>query len=88
MAKPLTPESFGLAAWARPRLPYFAARSTAARSELRKFNGDGTGTVKGTAVDIVGRPTPGPGGFPSFPPSAGSADFSFSFTYTVNADGS
>ena len=55
---------------------------------IRKFNGDGTGTVKGTVVDIVGRPTPGPGGFPNFPPSAGSADFSFSFTYTVNADGS
>jgi hypothetical protein len=55
---------------------------------IRKFNGDGTGTVKGTVVDIVGRPTPGPGGFPNFPPSAGSSDFSFSFTYTVSADGS
>jgi hypothetical protein len=55
---------------------------------IRKFNGDGTGTVKGTAVSVVGRPTPGPGGFPHFPPSAGSADFSFSFTYTVSADGS
>jgi hypothetical protein len=55
---------------------------------IRKFNGDGTGTVKGTVVDIVGRPTPGPGGYPHFPPSAGSADFSFSFTYTVDGDGS
>jgi len=54
---------------------------------IRKFNGDGTGTVKGTTVGIAVRPTPGPGGFPSFPPSAGSADFSFSFTYTVDGDG-
>jgi len=55
---------------------------------IRKFNGDGTGTVKGTVVGIIGRPTPGPGGFPHFPPAASSADFSFSFTYTVNGDGS
>jgi hypothetical protein len=55
---------------------------------IRQFNGDGTGTVKGTAVGIVGRPTPGPGGFPHFPPAASSADFSFSFTYTVDGDGS
>jgi hypothetical protein len=50
---------------------------------IRKFNGDGTGTVMG----VDPRPTPGPGGFPHFPPSAGSSDFSFSFTYTVNSDG-
>jgi hypothetical protein len=55
---------------------------------IRKFNGDGTGTVKGTSVGITVRPTPGPGGFPRFPPAAGSSDFSFSFTYTVNEDGS
>jgi hypothetical protein len=55
---------------------------------IRKFNGNGTGTVKGTAVGITVRPTPGPGGFPHFPPAAGSADFSFSFTYVVNGDGS
>jgi hypothetical protein len=54
---------------------------------IRTFNGDGTGTVKGTSVGITVRPTPGPGGFPHFPPSAGSADFSFSFTYTVDGDG-
>jgi hypothetical protein len=53
---------------------------------VRTFNGDGTGTVKGTNVNITVRPTPGPNGFPHFPPSAGSSDFSFSFTYTVNAD--
>jgi len=54
---------------------------------IRTFNGDGTGTVKGTAVGITVRPTPGPNGFPHFPPSAGTADFSFSFTYTVDGDG-
>ena len=55
---------------------------------IRTFNGDGTGTVKGTAVGIVVKPTPGPPVFPRFPPAASSADFSFSFTYTVNGDGS
>jgi hypothetical protein len=54
---------------------------------IRTFNGDGTGTVKGTAVGITVRPTPGPNGFPHFPPSAGSAEFSFQFTYTVDGDG-
>jgi hypothetical protein len=58
---------------------------------IRTFNGDGTGTVKGTAVGITVRPTPGSPTqtfpFPSFPPSAGTADFSFSFTYTVDGDG-
>jgi hypothetical protein len=54
---------------------------------IRTFNGNGTGTVKGTAVGISVRPTPGPNGFPHFPPSAGSADFSFSFTYTVDGNG-
>ena len=55
---------------------------------IRTFNGNGTGTVKGTAVGIVTRPTPGPGGFPHFPPAASSAEFTFAFTYTVAADGS
>jgi hypothetical protein len=54
---------------------------------IRTFNGDGTGTVKGTAFGIADRPTPGPDGFPHFPPSAASADFSFSFTYTVDGNG-
>ena len=54
---------------------------------IRTFNGDGTGTVSGTAVGIDNRPTPGPGGYPHFPPSANSADFSFSFTYTVDGNG-
>jgi hypothetical protein len=54
---------------------------------IRTFNGDGTGTVKGTAVGVVNRPTPGPNGFPHFPPSADSADFSYSFTYTVDGNG-
>jgi hypothetical protein len=55
---------------------------------VRTFDGNGNGTVKGTAFSITGRPTPGPGGFPHFPPSAGTADFSFSVTYVVNNDGS
>ena len=55
---------------------------------VRTFNGDGTGTVQGTAVDVTHRPTPGPNGYPHFPPSAGSATFSFTFTYTVFGDGS
>jgi hypothetical protein len=54
---------------------------------IRTFNGDGTGTVKGTAMGIVVRPTPGPNGYPHFPPSASSADFSFKFTYTVDGEG-
>lgn len=54
---------------------------------IRTFNGDGTGTVKGTSVGITVRPTPGPNGFPHFPPSAGSSTFKFSFTYTVGGDG-
>src|SRR5262249_13540423 len=53
---------------------------------VRTFHGDGTGTVKGTTVGITVRPTPGPGGFPHFPPSAGGAEFSFKFTYVVHAD--
>jgi len=52
------------------------------------FNGNGTGTVKGTVVGTTHRPTPAPNGFPHFPPSAGGADFTFNFTYVVNADGS
>jgi len=55
---------------------------------IRTFNGDGTGTVKGTSVGITVRPTPGPNGYPHFPPGAGSAFFSYDFTYTVNGDGS
>jgi hypothetical protein len=55
---------------------------------IRTFNGDGTGTVKGTSVGITIRPTPGPDGYPHFPPGAGSSYFSYSFTYTVNGDGS
>jgi hypothetical protein len=53
---------------------------------VRIFNGDGTGTVKGTAVIINERPTPGPTGYPSFPAGAFSTAFSASFTYKVNSD--
>jgi len=54
---------------------------------VRIFDGNGNGTVKGTALGVTNRPTPGPNGFPHFPPSAGAADFSFSFTYTVDGNG-
>ena len=54
---------------------------------IRTFNGDGTGTVAATAVGITTRPTPGPNGYPHFPPSAGSGDFGFNFTYTVDGKG-
>jgi hypothetical protein len=55
---------------------------------IRTFNGDGTGTVKGTSVGITPRPTPGPApAVPHFPASAGSAVFSYSFHYIVNGDG-
>jgi hypothetical protein len=53
---------------------------------VRTFYGNGQGRVKGTAVGIVGRPTPGPNGYPHFPPSASSGEFSFKFTYVVNPD--
>jgi hypothetical protein len=55
---------------------------------IRTFNGDGTGKVTATEVSIVPRPTPGPTGFPHFPPSASSATINYSFTYSFNADGS
>jgi hypothetical protein len=55
-----------------------------------RFNGDGTGSVKGTAVTVTVPPTPGPtgSGYPTFAPSASSEDFSYAFTYVVNPDGS
>ena len=46
---------------------------------IRTFNGDGTGTVKGSSMGIT---------IPANVNSAGSDDFSFSFAYTVNGDGS
>jgi len=46
---------------------------------IRTFNGDGTGTVKGSSMGIT---------IPANTNSAGSDDFSLSFTYTVNEDGS
>jgi hypothetical protein len=45
----------------------------------RTFNGDGTGTVKGTAVSTTS---------PNFKPNASSDNFTFHFTYVVNLDGS
>ena len=72
---------------ATPTTPTQAFANSFSVVGIRTFNGNGTGTVKGTTVGIAIRPTPGPGGYPSFPPSAGSSDFSFSFTYKVNPDG-
>jgi hypothetical protein len=46
---------------------------------IRTFNGDGTGTVKGSSMGIT---------FPALHEGAGSDDFQFSFTYAVNSDGS
>jgi len=46
---------------------------------IRTFNRDGTGTVKGSSMGIT---------IPANVNSASSDDFSFSFTYTVNDDGS
>jgi len=48
---------------------------------VRIFNGDGTGTVMGSTMSITVPPTPG------FQPAAGSDNFTLSFTYNVNADG-
>jgi hypothetical protein len=50
---------------------------------IRVFNGDGTGTAKVTEVGII-PPPPAPG-FAG--PSAEAATITFSFTYTVNDDG-
>lgn len=60
---------------------------------IRHFNGDGTGTVRGSAVGFVPPPTPGsPGPYNvsagQFPPHGDAHTFQFSFTYTVNDDGS
>ena len=46
---------------------------------IRTFNGDGTGTVKGSSMGIT---------FPALNEGASSDDFQFSFTYVVNSDGS
>src|SRR5215467_10426255 len=45
---------------------------------IRTFNGDGTGVVRGSSMGIT---------IPANANSAGSDDFSFSFTYAVNDDG-
>jgi hypothetical protein len=71
-----------------PNMPPTASYTRSFSVEgTRTFNGDGTGTVMGTGVGVVGPPTPGPTGFPHFPPSASVANFTFNFTYQVNGDG-
>ena len=52
----------------------------------RTFNGDGTGSVQGTAHSINGPPTPGPTGYPSFPPSASANSFTGNFNYIIQDD--
>ena len=54
---------------------------------MSTFNGDGTGTIKGTIVGINVPPTPGPGGYPHFPPGASSSTYSYSFNYAVDGEG-
>jgi len=49
---------------------------------IRTFNGDGTGTVNGTAVTTTGETEP------LFRPNASSHNLTFNFTYVVNGDGS
>jgi hypothetical protein len=75
----------------RPNLVPFDVPSSFSISNsivgVRRFNGDGTGTVSATEVGIVMRPTPGPTGYPSFPPDASSAQIQYSFTYTFNPNG-
>jgi hypothetical protein len=73
----------------QPNNPATAFSNSFSVEGIRTFNGNGTGTVKGTTVSIAPPPTPMTAGtFPSFPPDAGSDTFSYNFTYTVNADGS
>lgn len=70
------------------RLPNSRAFSTSSSVEgIRTFNGDGTGTVRGTSVSITIPPTPGPTGYPNFAPGASSDTFSFQFTYIIHDDG-
>jgi hypothetical protein len=51
---------------------------SAAVEGIRTFNGDGTGTVRASSMGIT---------IPANVNSAGSDDFSFSFTYTISDDG-
>jgi hypothetical protein len=48
---------------------------------VRTFDGNGNGTVKGTAVSIVGHPS-----VPGVAPNVSSAEFSFNFSYQVTDD--
>lgn len=72
----------------QPIEPSTSFSASSAVEGIRIFNGDGTGSVKGAEMGFAARPTPGPGGYPSFPPSAEASNFSYQFTYSVNPDGS
>jgi len=83
----LQPKEFFPPFCSAPGCPTTAFSDSFAVEGIRTFNGNGTGTVKGTVVGVTVRPTPGPNGYPHFPPSAGSSNFQFSFTYTVDDNG-
>jgi len=51
---------------------------------VRTFNGDGTGTVRATTVSVIVPPTPGS---PIAGAHGGSSSVSYSFSYTVEPDG-
>lgn len=72
----------------QPLVPDTSFSNSNSVEGIRTFNGDGTGSVKGTETGFSARPTPGPTGYPDFSPSAESSNFSYQFTYTVNPDGS
>jgi hypothetical protein len=71
----------------KPSTPSNSFSQSHAVEGIRTFHEDGTGIVKGTSIGITVRPTPGPPpADPSFAPGAGSSNFSYKFTYTVNGD--
>jgi hypothetical protein len=70
----------------QPLVSETAYTTTFATEGVRVFNGDGTGTFTGTSFGLNHRPTPGPTGYPSFAPGAGTSSLSALFKYTVNSD--
>jgi hypothetical protein len=71
-----------------PASPTDAFSTSFSVEGIRTSKDHGTGSVKGTSVGITVRPTPGPTGYPSFPPSADVENFTYDFKYTLNGDGS
>jgi len=54
---------------------------------IRTFDGNGNGTVSGSELTLNVPPTPQAPGYPAFPPSASTNNFSYQFTYTVDNQG-